>query len=385
MSKASDLAAQVNAALGLGDAVVLGSDPRFVASYLRTGVLPVDVILGGGIPRGRITELYGDYSSLKSYVALRCVAETQAAGGVCAYIDTEHAFDAGWATSLGVQVGDLILKHPSTGEEAVDVTEALLRSKGCDLIVWDSVAATLPKSEHDRGATESVQPARLAEFMSRSLRKLNSANSTTALMFINQTRLNVGITFGSPEAIPGGKALPFYASHRISMKKAGTVKADAGHITVRTSDGFKRQAVKKTVAQNIRMELTKSKLTAPHVETHFTYDLEQAKVDDVGFAVSWALEAGLVESKDRGSWKWQAIGAEGRGRKGLEETIRANPKMATAAVAAVLNSLGSQPPVKRSGVKKKPASSNSEAPARTLARAAGTSKKTGATKPRSTK
>jgi len=356
VTRARELAAMVNSTLKT-DAVKLASDPEFQPVLLPTGVLPIDVLLGGGIPKGRITEMYGNFSSLKSYIALRCAAETQRAGGIAVLVDTEHAFDAEWARTLGVNTDDLIVWHPEHGEAAVDVTETFLRSYEVDLIVWDSVAATLPKTEHGKMASDTVQPARLAEFMSRSLRKLNTANHATALLFINQVRTNVGITFGSPEAVPGGKALPFYASHRISLRKTGKLYSDADPTTVRTSDGYKRQAVKSVVGQNIKATLEKSKLTAPHTEQHFTFDLEHAEVDEVGYAVGWALVNGVVLDAGRGTWEWPSV-ASGRGRKGLEATIRSDPKLKTKAIDQVWQSScrGAPLPAKKSGSKRKPSS-----------------------------
>ena len=147
MTTAQDLMREVNAALKK-PVVKMGSDPYFTVGSLPTGVLPVDLLLKGGVPTGRLTELFGDFSTLKSYIALSCIARTQAAGGVCALVDTEHAFDPEWATSIGVNVDDLIIQHPPTGEEAVNVTEALIRA-GVTLVTWDSVAAMLPKAEQE--------------------------------------------------------------------------------------------------------------------------------------------------------------------------------------------------------------------------------------------
>ena len=205
-SAAETLAAELNKKLG-SEAISLGSDPKWKVSYLSTGIVAVDYLLQGGLPRGRFIEIYGDYSTLKTYVALRAIATTQAAGGKCALVDTEHSFDPEWAVSCGVDIAALMLSQPETGEEAVDAGEVHIRA-GVDLLVFDSVASLLPKSEQEvQLGRKTPQPARLAALMSLAMRKLTAANSSTAVLWINQTRMNVGVTFGSPETTPGGKAL----------------------------------------------------------------------------------------------------------------------------------------------------------------------------------
>lgn len=308
MSKAHQLMAEINKALGAGT-VKLGSDESLVVRRLPTGVLPIDHLLDGGIPTGRFTEIFGAYSTLKSYIALSCIAQTQAAGGTCAIVDTEHAFDADWARSIGVDVDELIYQAPETGEEAVDVTEVLIRND-IDLVVWDSVAATLPQTESSkRLAKESVQPARLAALMSLGMRKLTAANKNTAIIFINQTRLNVGVVFGDPETVPGGRALPFYASYRLALRKAGKEKE-----TVDTFDSSgKKATVNQVTAHKIRATLEKSKLSAPSRDVLFTFDLRTGTVDEVGYAVVLGLETGIVQHEGRSWWineTEKVVGAE---------------------------------------------------------------------------
>lgn len=288
MSKASDIAAQLNSVLGDGT-VKVGSDPDLEVKYLPTGVLPIDVLLKGGIPRGRITEVYGSYSSLKSYVALRAIATTQEDGGTCALIDTERAYDPEWLEKLGGDPDELIVQHPAHGERAIMVTETLLRS-GIDLVVWDSVAATITKNSIEKTAEDDVQPARLAAFMSRALPRLNAANTgQTAVLMINQTRVNVGITFGSNETTPGGKALPYYASYRVKFTKAGKVTED-----VKVWDGDKYVSAKQQIGVKIKTSLEKSKLNSPFRESWFVYDSVAGDVDDAGFLVAQGLEHGLI-------------------------------------------------------------------------------------------
>lgn len=293
MSKASDLAKELNGVLGSGT-VKLGSDPYFAVTYLPTNVFPIDVLLQGGLPRGRSVEIYGDFSTLKTWIALKAIARTQKDGGVCTLIDTENTFDPQWAESCGVDVDSLIMQQPRTGEEAVDLTEVAV-SNDVDLVVWDSVAATLPQDEaKKRMSKENIQPARLAALMSAGMRKITSANGKTALLFINQTRINVGITFGSNEAIPGGRALGFYASYRLSLRKAGRIRED-----VQTYEDGKRTKVKQTTAFRIRATLEKSKLSAPYRDVMLTYDLRLGELDEIDYLINVGLEHGLIIHKDK--------------------------------------------------------------------------------------
>jgi len=308
VSKAQELMAEINKALGEGT-VRLGSDESLLVKRLPTGVLPIDHLLDGGIPTGRFTELFGAYSTLKSYVALSCIAQTQKSGGVCAIVDTEHAYDPVWAESIGVNTSDLIYQAPETGEEAIDVTEVLVRN-GVDLIVWDSVAATLPQAEgNKRMSKESVQPARLAALMSLGMRKLTAANEHTAILFINQTRLNVGVVFGDPETVPGGRALPFYASYRVALRKAGKEKE-----SVDTYDSTgKKTSVNQVTGHKIRATLEKSKLSAPSRDVLFTFDLTSGQVDEIGYALSAGLEKGIIKHEGRSWWvdeTEKTVGAE---------------------------------------------------------------------------
>ncbi len=285
---AKSMADELNAVLGAGT-VLVGSDPQLVVDYLPTGVLPIDILLKGGIPRGRVTEVYGSYSSLKSYVALCAIATTQQNGGTCALIDTELAYDPDWLTALGGDPAQLIVQHPAHGEKAVMVTETLMRS-GIDLVVWDSVAATITKNSVEKTSEDDVQPARLAAFMSKALPRLNAANTgRTAVLMINQTRLNVGVTFGNPETTPGGRALPYYASYRLKFTKAGKITEDT-----KVWDGDKYVNAKQQVGTKIKTTLEKSKLNAPFRESWFSFDFKTGEVDDLGFLIAQGLEHGLV-------------------------------------------------------------------------------------------
>lgn len=297
MNKAQELMAEINKALGAGT-VMLGSDKSLEVEYIPTGIFPIDHLLGGGIPKGRFTELFGAYSTLKSYIGLSTIAQCQAQGGVCALVDTEHAYDPEWAQGLGVDTEALIYQSPETGEEAIDVSEVLIRN-GVDLIVWDSVAATVPQAESvKRMSKESVQPARLAALMSTGLRKLTAANSHTAVLFINQTRVNVGVMFGDPEVVAGGKALPYYASYRVALRKAGKVKD--------SEDGFdeegKKAKLNKVTGIKIKATLEKSKLSAPSTEALFTFDLTNGRVDEIGYLIAGGLNSGIIQHEGRSWW-----------------------------------------------------------------------------------
>jgi recombination protein RecA len=208
----TDIQAAVNKAMGK-DVLLRGSDPKFVVKYLRTGVLPFDILLQGGLPRGRFSMITGDWSTLKSYMGLCAIRETQLQGGVASLIDTEHAFDPDWATSVGVNVDDLLLQYPENGELAIDTAEALIRSDEVDLLVIDSVAATLPQQEQEKRLyKENIQPGRQAALMSAASRRMTTANNgKTAVLWVNQLRENIGMTFGPREKAPGGRALPFYS------------------------------------------------------------------------------------------------------------------------------------------------------------------------------
>lgn len=304
----------VNATLK-DDVLGFASDEQYSAEFISTGVLPIDVLWQGGVPRGRFIELYGDYSTLKSYVGLMSIASFQRQGKVCAIIDTEHSFDSDWARSCGVDVDELIIQRPETGELAMDTAETLIRG-GCDLIVFDSVAAMTPQAEQSKRLHgESIQPARIAMLMSAALRRLTTANKTCSMIFINQMRVNIGITFGSNEALPGGKALPYYSSYRTHFRKVGKItrprKAFDGEAWVNTKD---------IIGQKFKVELTKSKLSKPFVEQHFTWSLEKGALDLIGYLIAQGIETGLVSQKGN-TWSYGSVKAVGREnfRNKLEE------------------------------------------------------------------
>ena len=321
LTKAEKIRREINKVLG-EDTLFVASDARFKLRTIPTGVAPIDHLLGGGLPRNRMTEVFGQFSTLKSYLGLRAIANVQQSSGVAALVDTEHSYDPQWASSLGVSEGELLLKQPETGEEAVDMTEAMIRL-GVDLIVWDSVAATLPQAERNKRLhNEHVQPARLAALMSTGLRKLTSANSNTAILWINQTRISVGQMFGDPEKAAGGLALPFYASHRIALRRAGSERRD---VPGYNDDGTARKH-KETYQYRVRATLEKSKLTKPHGEVMFTFDLDTGTVDEVGFLIQIGLGNGLIKKAGQ---TWTASGKSIRGKEAFRTWLEKNPTTLT--------------------------------------------------------
>src|SRR6266508_1821948 len=226
-SRAIDLAiGQIEKQFGRCAIMRLGEKKTLEIESIPTGSLALDLALGiGGIPRGRITELYGPESAGKSTLAQHILAEAQKEGGMAAYIDVEHALDPGYARAIGVKIDDLLISQPDTGEQALEICEALVRSNAIDVIIVDSVAALVPRAEIEGEMGDSL-PGLQARLMSQALRKLTSAisRSRTAVIFINQLREKIGIVFGNPETTPGGRALKFYSSVRIDLRRGETLK-----------------------------------------------------------------------------------------------------------------------------------------------------------------
>ncbi len=303
----------VNKVMGT-DIVSLGSDPKYQVQTLSTGIVPIDYLFRGGLPRGRCVELYGTYSSLKTYIGLKAIAQTQRDGGTASLIDTERVYDSDWAERLGVDTSSLILLQPENGETAIDAAEVLVRN-GLDILVFDSVAATLPKAEQHTKISDKVpQMARLAALMSLGLRKLTAANDSTAILWINQTRQNVGITFGNPDNPTGGKALGYYASWRINVRKAGQVSTER-----KVFDGEKFRTVKRIEKIRICATVDKSKLAKPFEVIFFDYDLSTATIDDLGFMISLGLESGVVK-QNGAMWSLHG-GTPVRGREAFRRTL----------------------------------------------------------------
>ena len=295
---------------GDGTIVRLGDAHHMEVSVIPTGSLAVDLALGvGGIPRGRVTEIYGPESSGKTTLCLHCIAEAQQRGGVCAFVDMEHALDPVYAERIGVDVNNLYIAQPDTAEQALEIVETLVRSGALDIVVLDSVAALVPKVEieGEMGASHVGVQARL---MSQALRKLNGVIKTTntAMIFTNQLREKIGVMFGSPETTTGGRALKFYASVRLDIRKIQTIKSGEDVVGNRT-----------------RVKVTKNKVAPPFriAEFDIMYNEGVSKAGDI---LDLAVNMGIVEK--RGAFFRYNNGMIGQGRETAKQFLRENPALA---------------------------------------------------------
>jgi recombination protein RecA len=326
-----DLLAQFNKLLG-GKVLQKASDQRYKVSYMPTGLLPFDMALKGGIPRGRFVTFTGAYSTMKSYLGLCAIAAAQQRGEVAALIDTEHAFDPDWAQQLGVDLERLIIWPPLstpdedmedvTGEEALDAAEVLIRHR-VSLLVFDSVAASLPQQEQGkRLAKESVQPGRLAALMSLAMRKLTAGNSVTGVLWINQLREQIGVTFGNPEKATGGRALPYYSSMILNSRAAGYITQEH-----KQYQGEKWTTTKQRIGQTFALQLQKSKLSTPWQDIFFNFNFLTASVDMPTFLFSQGVTMGLIE---KGGNSWQYAGLKVMGREKFLARIGQEPEVMAA-------------------------------------------------------
>ena len=301
---------QIEKQYGKGAIMKLGdSVADLTVDVIPSGCLTLDLALGiGGMPRGRIIEIYGPESSGKTTVALHVIAETQKMGGIAAFIDAEHALDPIYAAKLGVDLENLYVSQPDTGEQALDITDSLVRSSAVDLIVIDSVAALTPKAEieGDMGDSHVGLQARL---MSQALRKLAGITnkSKTCVIFINQLREKVGVMFGSPETTPGGKALKFYSSIRIDVRKADTLKDASGMIGNKT-----------------RAKIVKNKLAPPFKTAEFDIIYGEG-ISQTGCIVDLGVECGILEKS--GSWFSYNGEKVAQGREKMKDYLAANPEI----------------------------------------------------------
>lgn len=299
---------QIEKQFGRGSIMRLGSDePLPDIPVISSGALPLDIALGvGGIPRGRVTEIYGPESSGKTTMTLHFIAEAQKGSGVAAFIDAEHALDIGYARKLGVRTNDMLISQPDTGEQALEITEMLLRSGAIDIIVIDSVAALVPRAEIEGEMGDSHMGLQ-ARLMSQALRKLTGAISKTqtALVFINQIRMKIGVMFGNPETTTGGNALKFYASVRMDIRRIGTLK-----------DGDT------PIGSRVRVKVVKNKMAPPFRQAEF--DLINGEgVSKEGALLDMALDAELVSR----SGAWYSYGEQriGQGRENTRKFLKENP------------------------------------------------------------
>lgn len=305
LTKAEQLRRQVNKTLK-SDVVRMASDESLKMQYQPTGVLPFDILLGGGLPRNRYVILKGSPSTLKSYVGYSAIAACQARGGMAALSEPEHAFDPEWATSIGVDVDRLLMSDCETGEEMIDTAELLIREQ-VDLWVHDGVAATLPQQEAEvRFKGRNVQPGRQAHMWSAGLRKLTASNSRTSILFTNQLRENIGITFGPTEKMSGGRALGFYAAAIVDIKPTGKVTR-----TKEVWDGEEFKKTREVVALKFKATLEKSKLNRPYAEVWFTW--RDDAIDDLTFLISQGLEYGIIKHSGK-TWQYRRVRTVGKDR-----------------------------------------------------------------------
>lgn len=323
-SKALDAAlSQIERAFGKGSIMRLGKTKgEMEIDTVSTGSLGLDIALGvGGLPRGRIVEIYGPESSGKTTLALHTVAEAQKKGGICAFVDAEHALDPVYARKLGVNVDDLLISQPDAGEQALEITDTLVRSGAVDVVVVDSVAALVPRAELEGEMGDSL-PGLQARLMSQALRKLTASinKSKTMVIFINQIRMKIGVMYGSPETTTGGNALKFYASVRLDIRRIGAIK-DRDEV----------------IGNQTRVKVVKNKLAPPfkHVEFDIMYG---EGVSKVGELIDLGVKAGVVEKS--GSWFSYDSQRIGQGRENAKNFLRNNPDVATSIEASVRQNSG---------------------------------------------
>jgi recombination protein RecA len=305
--KALDLAlAQIERAHGKGAVMRLGDRASLQVESIPTGSIALDIALGvGGIPRGRVTEIFGHESGGKTTLALHVVAEAQRMGGMAAYIDAEHALDPMYAARLGVNVNELLISQPDTGEQALDICEMLVRSGALDVIVVDSVAALVPRAEIE-GEMGDSHVGLQARLMSQALRKLTAAinRSKTSVVFINQLREKIGIMFGNPETTPGGRALKFYSSVRLDVRRVDSIKQGSD-----------------VVGSRVRVKVVKNKVAPPFRQVEFDLVYSEG-ISKEGSLLDVGLEMGLVEKS--GAWFTYGPTRLGQGRENAKEFLRQN-------------------------------------------------------------
>ncbi|MFN0264116.1 recombinase RecA [Tepidamorphus sp. 3E244] len=302
---------QIERQFGKGSIMRLGKDGQVVeVQSIPTGSLGLDLALGiGGIPRGRIIEIYGPESSGKTTLALHCVAEAQKRGGICAFVDAEHALDAVYARKLGVQVDDLLISQPDTGEQSLEIADTLVRSGAIDMVVIDSVAALTPRAELE-GEMGDQLPGLQARLMSQALRKLTGSinKSKCIVIFINQIRMKIGVMYGSPETTTGGNALKFYASVRLDIRRIGAIK-DRDEV----------------VGNHTRVKVVKNKVAPPFREVEFDIMYGEG-ISRLGELIDLGVKGGIVEKS--GAWFSYDSQRLGQGRENAKNFLRENPEVA---------------------------------------------------------
>ncbi|MGL4395780.1 MAG: recombinase RecA [Hyphomicrobium sp.] len=314
--------AQIDKTFGKGSIMRLGANDKVDIEAISTGSLGLDIALGiGGLPKGRIIEIYGPESSGKTTLALQVVAEAQKKGGVCAFVDAEHALDPGYARKLGVKIEELLISQPDTGEQALEIADTLVRSGAVDVLIIDSVAALTPKAELEGEMGDSL-PGLQARLMSQALRKLTGSISKSGCMvvFINQIRMKIGVMFGNPETTTGGNALKFYASVRLDIRRIGQIKD--------------REEV---VGNQTRVKVVKNKVAPPFKQVEFDIMYGEG-ISKWGELVDLGVKAGIIEK----SGAWFSYDGEriGQGRENSKTFLRENPKMAQTLERAIRQNAG---------------------------------------------
>src|SRR5712675_1616854 len=317
-NKALDAAlAQIERAFGKGSIMKLGQREAVEIESISTGSLGLDIALGiGGLPKGRVVEIYGPESSGKTTLSLHVIAESQKKGGTCAFVDAEHALDPGYAKKLGVDVDNLLISQPDAGEQALEIADTLVRSGAIDILVVDSVAALVPRAELE-GEMGDSQPGMQARLMSQALRKLTASisKSNTMVIFINQIRMKIGVMYGSPETTTGGNALKFYASIRLDIRRIGAIK-ERDEVT----------------GNQTRVKVVKNKLAPPFKQVEFDIMYGEG-ISKMGEIVDLGVKTGVVEKS--GAWFSYDSQRLGQGRENAKTFLKQNPDMAAKIEAAV--------------------------------------------------
>lgn len=301
--------AQIEKSYGKGAIMKLGQRPNVDIEAISTGSLGLDIALGiGGVPKGRIIEIFGPESSGKTTLTLHLIAEAQKQGGICAFIDAEHAFDAGYAKKLGVNIDELIFSQPDNGEQALEIADNLIRSGGIDMIIIDSVAALVPKSEIE-GEMGDAQMASQARLMSQALRKLTHSISRTncITVFINQIRMKIGVMFGSPETTTGGNALKFYASVRIDIRRVGSIKDK-----------------EEVIGSQTKVKIVKNKVAPPFKVADFDI-MYGTGISKTGEIIDLGVKLEIIEKS--GSWFSYNNVRIGQGRENVKQYLKENPEI----------------------------------------------------------
>ncbi|MEM1048970.1 MAG: recombinase RecA [Pseudomonadota bacterium] len=322
-TKALDAAlSQIERAFGKGSIMKLGQGQAVEVETVSTGSLGLDIGLGiGGLPKGRIIEIYGPESSGKTTMALHTVAEAQKKGGICAFVDAEHALDPIYARKLGVQLDDLLISQPDAGEQALEIADTLVRSGAIDVLVIDSVAALTPRAELEGEMGDSL-PGLQARLMSQALRKLTASisKSNTMVIFINQIRMKIGVMFGSPETTTGGNALKFYASVRLDIRRIGSIK-DRDEV----------------IGNQTRVKVVKNKMAPPFKQIEFDIMYGEG-VSKTGELIDLGVKAGIVEKS--GSWFSYDSQRLGQGRENAKQFLRDNTDIADKIEHAIRQNAG---------------------------------------------